>query len=250
MRVAFSAILFTFGIAGVFYFLAYRFPTMSNLIADIGIAVCSVVCIIALVILFWRPQKEYAKALDLLIENSQQYYTQQIHSLILSTRNQDKGNKIIDLHATTIYIDQYHIQDGRVKLRGHDREVSLPWQNGEPTTELMPESVVGLLVAMLGDEPSHAIHFGAIPAKRELGFCTAMFEKESVFKYQIRFQGRYENESKYRKCVYTGVIYSKPFEQVLVHGHDALNFSGVSPQLIEEIKRIEKEIRDSKFKKV
>ena len=243
MRRAFSAILFTFGIAGVFYFLAYRFPTMSNLIADIGIAVCSAVCLIALVIFFWPVKKEIAKALDLLIEKPQEYYKQGVHTLILSVKNKDKRNKIVELHATTVYIDQFHIQDDAVKSNGNDRAMSLIWTNGTEKTDLMPKAKDGLMVAALGAEPSRGIHFGGLPTKNgDFGFCTAFFEKELVFKYQIRFQGRYEKELEYREYIYVGVIYSKPFEQVLVHGHDAINFIGLSPQLIEKIKRIEEEI--------
>lgn len=186
------------------------------------------------------------KTLNLLIENPRQYQIGMFHSMVLSVKNTDGENKIVDLHATSVYIDQFHLQDEEVVSSGHDIEESFLWTNGTKTTDLMPKAKDGLLTAALGSEPSRAIHFGGLPVQGVgFGFCTAFFEKESIFKYQILFQGRYTKEQEYRKFIYTDVIYSSPMMGRLVSGHDALQtYSRNMPrQFINKIEQLQEEIK-------
>jgi len=187
-----------------------------------------------------------SESLNILVEDSKIYVIpdkdgNQIYSVILSVTNQDKRNKIIELQASTVYIRQTFLQGDKELTQEQDRIVSLEWQNGGTKMELLPETRTLLKVSRLGSEPSHSVHFGISE------YSSAFFEKESVFTYQIKFQGRYEKEWEYRKHTYTQTDYSNPIMQRLAKGSDALGW--FSNEISSQIKKtLQKEVENEQEK--
>ena len=165
---------------------------------------------------------------------------------VLSITNSNDKNRIIKLESKFNFIDQFFMppdNSGMASSRWEDLEGI--WVDGKTEIELEPGHEEILKIGYLDPKPPHGIHLG------RGGLTGTLFEYESVFRYQIKFQGRYEKEWEYRNFLYDGVIYSKPSQGRLVGGQQALNrYNDIPNDLLIVIKDvIEKKAKDEEIEK-
>ena len=156
---------------------------------------------------------------------------------ILSVTNLNPKNKVIELEAEIILIDQTFIAPDNKKCETvrFNESLELQWQDGKTKVDLKPDKNLGLNIASFGMEYSSRIHFGAS------GFTTSyLFELESVFQYQVKFWGKFEGENNYRNFYHNGIIYSNP-SKLRLKGISNIKFlillyNDIPNQLVEVIK--------------
>ena len=84
------------------------------------------------------------------------------YSIMLPVTNLDKKNKIIDLEAKIVYIDQTYVFDGSPTTLPFNDSIPLVWQDGETKSELIPEASFGLEIASLDSKLPNKIRFGKV----------------------------------------------------------------------------------------
>ena len=151
-------------------------------------------------------------------------------ALMFTAVSGEKKKKIVELEGQIDSISQTSIDpNGEAMTLPFFADQRIVWDDGTTITELRPEDRLDFVLGFLDTRDPPIMRFG------EGGYANWRFRDEAVYQFSMRFMGKLEGGTEFKRFHYMQVLYADPLDGRVMMGDRAIEIYDIPKEFVKVI---------------